>query len=245
MLALQSFWMSKIYQLQYLDHIKWTAEEGEGPNCPLSHLKLNTKTLMLDIGIPISGKEVEMNTFATTIAQAVQDLRTLHGAKEIEVRLLLSAYAQDDTSLAHKLSLQSKSGVNDVIFVPVTGRQTFSRAASMDAIRQRACYHHHHAIEQRETRCALALVDVDMHVGVEFFVNVLNHVTSGNVYFPIVFSTYRPSTILLIEGLRGPQPKFGTKTGLWRKRGFGMLAMHYQGKRSIYFLFVIGCILNL
>ena len=104
------------------------------------------------------------------------------------------------------------------------GQVIFSRAAALNVL-------HDGPKDRREniTKSVLCPVDVDMRIEASYLLRVVQWVGPGTIYFPIVFSEYRPSTALLTdlvlhdlsEGYRLPK----NETGLWRNFGYGMYAL--------------------
>ena len=222
---------------------------------PIGYTKITSSTRRLDIGVPVSGKAEAMDRFAKLFSQAMYDLRhNVDKGRFVQVRLILSRNAGDDMSWEYRQRLKMHSGVDDVIFATEQTPSTkFSRAKAINTISKFACQQQQQTTDTlmpgtnstaNETSstslgststkgskaCVLGIVDVDMQVGVEFLVNSLNHVSPTNVYFPVVFSNYRPSNVALVEAFAGhPLEPFSEDTGWWRDHGYGMYSIYGTG----------------
>ena len=117
--------------------------------------------------------------------------------------------------LALRKMLLRLSKVDLIQFVSVNFTE-FHRAQAINALHQNACH---------MENCVLAITDVDLDILPGFLIHALSYVTPKTIYFPIVFCLARPSSILFMEALLGPLPKFSPEKGFWEKYGHGMYAM--------------------
>jgi Chondroitin N-acetylgalactosaminyltransferase len=165
----------------------------------------------LDVGVLIFGQEEKLLSFAKAYGDAIQSFRTSVTSVHHEpmgFRLLLTRYPSDDSSLEfrQKLAMASSLPTEDIVFV-VSENPEFNRAQARNLL-------HTHAKQMKQA--VLAVVDVDMWIGPRFLFNALKKVRSDKVYFPVVYSDFRPSSVLLVERFLGPQKRYSEHRGLWR-----------------------------
>jgi len=163
----------------------------------------------LDVGVPIRGRDDKMVGFAETLGKAIQEFRAkVQSPQPVDFRLLVTRYPPDDSSPSFQqtLATAAKLESQNVIFVS-TNDTAFHRAQAINLL-------HDHTRHGGKT--VLTITDVDMLVGPRFLYNALEKVNDVTIYFPIVFSDYRPSTVLLVEQFLGPQTRYSEHRGLWR-----------------------------
>jgi hypothetical protein len=170
-----------------------------------------------DIGVPIRGQDDKLLAFATFLGSSIRKFRDLNGDTTLDFRLLVTRYPDDDTTASFHSKLAEKAylSLDKVVFAPAVDTQ-FHRAFAINVL---------HKHTRQDTNAILAITDVDLQVGPHFFANALNFVSFGTVYFPIVWSQFRPSNVRLVEAVLGPLPKFHEHGGLWRSFGYGIYAL--------------------
>jgi hypothetical protein len=182
-----------------------------------SDWNVTSKHGYLDIGVPLCGQDDKLVEFVASLGSSIRKFRELKGDMAIDFRLLVTRYPDEDTTasfhtkLAEKVSLAS----DKVIFAPALDTQ-FHRAVAVNVL---------HKHTRHDADSILAIIDVDLQVGAHFFVNAMNFVSTGIVYFPIVWSQFRPSNVKLVETVLGPLPEFHEHNGLWRNFGYGIYAL--------------------
>ena len=181
---------------------------------PIDWTLSDSNNVQLDLGVPVAGQDDKLIPFVTHLGTAMNIFRQ-HVMGTYVVRLLITRYPQDDQSETWRQSLLHSSHVDSVEFVMVEDTQ-FHRAVATNALHQQAC---------QRTDCVLSIIDVDLTVGPGFLRNALAMVRPGIMYFPIVFSPYRPSSVALVERFLGPIPDFHEQKGRWIRMGYGMYAM--------------------
>ena len=178
-----------------------------------------SKNCWLDIGVPVAGSDGKLLQFATTLGASMSELRR-HVDRNCTVRLLITRYPTiDDQNNTDKETFRQlllrTSSVDVALFVMVNHTQ-FQRVIAANALHENACH---------KDDCVLTIMDVDMDIGPGFFVNALTSVSPNTIYFPIVFSQYRPSSVFFLESLFGPLPKFDKDKGVWVTYGYGIYAL--------------------
>ena len=168
----------------------------------------------LDVGVLIYGHEEKLVRFATAYGDAIQSFREqVHSRQQhpVEFRLLITRYPSDNSSWMFRQQLADAVGVptNNVVFVMERSLE-FNRGQARNILHKRSFRDTGHI------NAVLAMVDVDMWIGPRFLLNSLTKTGPGNVYFPVVFSDYRPSSVLLVEKFLGPQTRYSEHRGMWR-----------------------------
>lgn len=189
------------------DEQTWDAGYLDEKKLPRIDWKKPLLNNQFDLGVPVSGNDQRLIIVAEDYGKAVHEFR-LKVDQEVKFRLLLTRYPSDDSSQQMRTKLAEASGLpeTNIVFV-LSGEAAFHRAHAGNILHQAAADH---------TNSVLAMVDVDMWLGPRFLYNALNEVTVGTMYFPIVFSNYRPSSVDLLEEYIGPQSKYSDHRGLWR-----------------------------
>jgi hypothetical protein len=165
----------------------------------------------LDVGVLIFGQEDKLLRFAKSYGDAIQSFRgqvnPFYG-EPVDFRLLVTRYPSDNSTVEfrEKLAATAALPVQNIIFAISTKRE-FHRAQARNLLHQSA---------SQEKQAVLAMVDVDMWIGPRFLFNALKKVGPGQVYFPVVYSDFRPSSVLLVEKFLGPQSRYSEHRGLWR-----------------------------
>ena len=97
-----------------------------------------------------------------------------------------------------KLANAAHIPTHNVVFVMVPSDE-FNRGLARNMLHKRAFQDTGHK------KAVLAMVDVDLWMGPRFLLNSRTKTKRGNVYFPVVVSDYRPSSVLLVEKFLAPQ----------------------------------------
>jgi hypothetical protein len=165
----------------------------------------------LDLGVPVMGQEEKLLEFARVYGDAIREFNSKVNKppdQPIKFRLLVTRYPSDDSSRKFRQTLATVASLEEetVIFLP-TVETSFHRAHAINLL---------HAGTNDGEKAAIAIADVDMWVGPRFLFNALKKVNRKAVYFPIVYSEFRPSTFLLVQKFLGPQSKYSEHRGLWR-----------------------------
>ena len=173
----------------------------------------------LDIAVPVAGSENSLLQLAKTLGDSMAEFRR-NVKGNYTVRLLVTRYpAMENKNGTYDEALRKMllrlSKVDLIQFVSVNFTE-FHRAQAINALHQNACH---------MENCVLAITDVDLDILPGFLIHALSYVTPKTIYFPIVFCLARPSSILFMEALLGPLPKFSPEKGFWEKYGHGMYAM--------------------
>ena len=182
----------------------------------------NRNTRRIDVGVPVSGQDDKLLRFVSYFGSSIKEFRKKTTSNSVHFRLLITRYSNDDSSdqFQTKLAQNSTLDRKDVVFVHAPAEQKqFHRAYAINRLHQHT---------NADSNSILAIIDVDLMIGPHFFVNAINYVEAGSkVYFPIVFSMFRPSNIRLVESMlgEGSLPKFHEHTGLWRDFGFGIYVL--------------------
>ena len=192
---------------------KASVSVDDGP--PTIDWNIRGKNIQLDIGVPVSGSDNKLAKFAKFLGSSIQQFNRQVKSSDYTFRLLITRYPQANASEALRQELLHTSAADFVVFVPMNQTQ-FHRAAAINALHSSACV---------LKDCVLAIVDVDLTVGHGFLRNALSIVGPKTIYFPIVWSEFRPSSVALVELFLGPLPKFHQHKGLWREFGYGMYAI--------------------
>lgn len=199
----------------------------------------------LDIGVPVAGQDDKLITFLKCLTLSIHTFRKLTENTQLTIRILITRYPQDDNSIQHQEQLAKQVGMDNmdqIIFVSATNHtihnndnkknETMSTPANNNETTTTELHFHRavainmlHKATQQDEYSVLAIVDVDMDIGPRFIYNALTLVHPQQVYFPIVFSQYRPSNVQLVELFLGPLSKYSEHRGLWRHFGYGMYAM--------------------
>ena len=183
---------------------------------PINWDLTRSKNVLLDIGIPVAGQDDKLHQFVRHLGIAMTEFQqNVVNGTNYTIRLLITRYSQDKQSELWRQTLLNISRVDSVVFVTVN-ETPFARAAAINALHVFAC---------QTLDCVLTIVDVDMEVGAGYLRNVLAYVEPRTVYFPIVWSEYRPSSVALVEAMLGRLPKFDTQKGLWLDSAYGTYAM--------------------
>lgn len=165
----------------------------------------------LDVGVPVRGREKRLvEFFAPALGEAIRYFHTMVD-HDVHFRLLVTRYSSDNSTIELQQSLASSASLgslNDVVFVQVNSTD-FHKAEAINSLHKRT-----HGGQSS----IFAMVDVDMWVGPRFLFNALKEANQHAVYFPVVFSENRPSTVLLVEKLLGPQARYSRHRGLWRSK---------------------------
>jgi hypothetical protein len=171
----------------------------------------------LDIGVPIHGQDTNLVDFSTVLGTAIQEFRKHTDDSKTVFRLLITRYPTDDSSDKFRRGLSQKTSleVDSVIFVTVTENE-FHRASAINALQKKT---------RHQRKSVLVIIDVDMHVGPRFLFNALENVSHKTIYFPIVWSQFRPSNVRLVEKFLGRLPTYSEHRGLWREFGYGMYSI--------------------
>jgi hypothetical protein len=178
--------------------------------------KVHLPNTNIDIGVPVSGQDEKLVEFFCFLGKSIEEFYRLTGSTEVTIRAIVTRYSQDDSSSSFQERLAEVSALQkDRVVFASTNEPKFHRAYAINIL---------HNVTRQEDTSVLAVVDVDMDVGPRFLRNALAGVAVGRLYFPIVFSQYRPSNTLLVEQFVGPQHKYSKHRGLWRDFGFGMYA---------------------
>ena len=187
---------------------------GDAP--PVNWTLSDCKNIQLDIGVPVAGEDGKLFQLAANLGKSIEIFRqSVEHGSDYNFRLLLTRYPQDNETNAWHRDLQLASKVNSIVFIHV--KDPFSRAGAMNLLHKHAC---------QKDYCVFTRLDVDMEVGPGYLRNALAYVApKKSMYFPIVWSEYRPSAVALVEAFRGPLPKYSEQKGLWRDFGYGMYAL--------------------
>jgi chondroitin sulfate synthase len=181
----------------------------------------------IDIGVPFSGRPETLDRFAAILGDTVQEFRKIRNADQVNIRLFVTRYEADDSSEEKRDELFQLSRVDKVVFVPVSSGESFSRARALNAIHDFACGEDDNFKFLKKNGCVMAAIDVDMKLSEGFLVNAMQYADSKQaVYFPTVFSEYRPSMIQLTEALKGHVEPFSSDHGWWRPAGYGMYVIN-------------------
>jgi hypothetical protein len=178
----------------------------------LLHSTNDDDILTLDLGVPVMGNDEKLlNFFAPSFGRAVDEFhaKVVHLRHPIQFRLLVSRYPSDDSSTEFQQALAKAASFNsteDVVFVR-TEATSFHRSHAINLL---------HNTTRKGEYSVLAIADVDMWIGPRFLFNALKEVDLQTIYFPIVFSEYRPSTVLVVEKFLGSQSKYSKHKGIWR-----------------------------
>ena len=200
----------------------------------------------LDIGVPVGGsqKSLILQKFSIGLGKAIADFQA-STPQSIQIRLLVTRFGTNDTrddQLLQDLATWTQLPRENVLVLPVA-QTAFSRSIAINRLR-----------EATIPQAVLAVLDVDMHLEASFLQNALIHTHANrSIYFPIVFSPYRPSTVALMEWLLADpmsekiwhewelsqqvesnadqtnttmaNDPFHFHRGLWREKGYGMFTV--------------------
>ena len=181
----------------------------------------NSKNVQLDIGVPVSAENDKLIQFAKVLGTSISEFRR-NVIGIYKFRLLITRYPKDKKKAKLlREKLLKLSHVDSVLFI-VVNKPRFHRAEATNAIHKNAC---------ESEQCVLTIVDVDMELEPGYLRNALLRAAPKTIYFPVVWSQYRPSSVALVEALGGPLAKFSAQRGLWREFGYGMYAM--SGKDAL------------
>lgn len=193
----------------------------------------------VDVAVPTMGKDDKLIDFARDLGTAIQEFHShVQSNEPVHFRLLVTRYPSDDSSpefhqeLSKLVSLSQES----VVFVK-TAAARFHRAHAINVLQAHA---------SDDTKVVFTILDVDIRVGPRFLYNILRLVDSKTAYFPIVFSEFRPSSVLLVEKFLGPQSNFSENRGLWRGEVLSLflaVSMSYLSHRRymVYQTLVTAC----
>jgi hypothetical protein len=146
----------------------------------------------LDMGVPVMGQDAKLLNFAKAYGDAIREFNgKVNKPQPIEFRLLVTRYPSDDSTLKFRQTLARAGSLDEqsVIFLP-TNETSFHRSHAINLL---------HAGANDDEKAAVAIMDVDMWVGPRFLFHALKNVTTEAIYFPIVYSEFRPSTVLVVE----------------------------------------------
>jgi hypothetical protein len=181
----------------------------------------------LDIAVPISGQDDKLMKFAKRLGPSMAKFKKgLYGAR-VSIRLLITRFPLDVPNLhdsshqtdmdAFRTNLTILTGLREsqIIFVPVTGNE-FNRAKAINAL---------HRTASHDDETALAVMDVDLAIGVPFLRNALTFpFPKSAVYFPIMWSAFNPEVVAIVDEFMPRQSNvmFSEHHGYWRRSSYGM-----------------------
>lgn len=170
-----------------------------------------------DIGVPCQGQDKKLVDFATVLGDSIREYLRRSGHNNTEFRLIVTRYKSDDSSRSfrHELADKTSLDLENIIFAS-TEEPDFHRAFAINLLHEKT---------RKTADSVLAIVDVDLNVGPRFLFNSLTKVSKNSTYFPIVFSQFRPSNVLLVEKFLGPLPRYSEHRGIWRDFGYGMYSI--------------------
>jgi hypothetical protein len=153
----------------------------------------------LDIAVPISGQDEKLEKFADRLGDSIRKFRAGLAGSKITIRLLVTRFQNEQFSSTGEMQAfrdkLKKSAALDrpgdsVLFVTVKASE-FNRAKAANTLHREACH---------RDDCAVAVMDVDMHIASGFLRNAIMFAFAGaSAYFPIMWSEYNPETVKLVE----------------------------------------------
>lgn len=178
----------------------------------------------IDLVVPVTNQDDRLLRFSRFVGSMVHELNDKNRVA-VDLRLIATRYPGDNSSREFLHELENLAHVPVSFEFPMT---KFSRGCALNVLHAAACTGLRH-LEQ----CAVAAMDVDMQVGMEFVENTIAAIwsnTSSNantVYFPIVFSKFNNMTVKLVQYViqNYTYEIFGKHQGLWRDFGYGMYAI--------------------
>jgi hypothetical protein len=149
----------------------------------------------MDVLVPLKSKErlVKSIEFAKHLSVAAKQ----QIARGLQMRLLITKFEEDEEHFTKKFLSDLKKtakGIDVVVISCGSQPNSFNRAACANCLMAQSC---------KSRNCAVALLDVDLHVEETFLINSLTYISPGStVYYPIFFSLYNPEAVKLVEEVR-------------------------------------------
>jgi hypothetical protein len=179
----------------------------------------------IDIVLPVIGQEIQVVEFCTRLSVTLRTFffRSFNGRRNdqtIRVRLILpgSPKLPSAKDIAELAGLPEASSVV-LVDIPRGGSKAlFNRARVINTLFAASC---------RSADCLVTTMDVDMNIVPSFFNNAMTFVQAkSSVYFPVVWSTYNPATVALVEKFLNQTIHLASiHNGSWRPYGYGMFCM--------------------